>query len=91
MESFNKILPKYNKYIYTLSLNYGQSDPVIISELYEQGLFGLYTAYKTFNEEKDITFLGYAHFWIKKNQLDYLTKLKSKIFLENINTFMKDI
>lgn len=63
--------------VYLFASKY-KNDFVEIEDLVQEGFLGVYKAYKNFERSRGSDFLNYASYWIKKQMIDYIKKVKKQ-------------
>jgi RNA polymerase primary sigma factor len=82
METFEEILKANTRYIEIISNQYGQ-DQDTVKDLEQVGRIGLWTAYQRYDPTKEIPFMKYAVWYIKKEMTKFLAENGRTIKIPN--------
>jgi RNA polymerase sigma factor (sigma-70 family) len=82
METFEEILKANTRYIEIISNQYGQ-DQDTVKDLEQVGRIGLWTAYQRYDPTKEIPFIKYAVWYIKKEMTKFLAENGRTIRIPN--------
>ena len=86
---FEKELKKLTPLIKKIASNYLNSR-VTMEELIQEGILGVYEAFKKFDPQKEVKLSTYATFWIKKYIIKYVGAEKNNAELNKLLSFEKN-
>ncbi|MFB6212546.1 MAG: sigma-70 family RNA polymerase sigma factor [Candidatus Magasanikbacteria bacterium] len=87
----NKILEKHKKFVFKF-IQQWNNDNVDIKDLFQEALLGLIEAIEKVEPQRDVKFLSYARYHVKRKALDFLTQTNDLIRLpQNKKTLLLEI